>query len=148
MKGQLNPMIALMVAIIVGVVIAVPVVVDLVTLSTEAQTVTNAQVTGTNATTDTLTTYPDDVTGLTCYNATGGSVQITSGNYTLTSASPSTIEWTTLNNTLYPSPQFCNYTGYDPSYQDSSTTRTLTGLMPLLIVVAIVLFVVGFMKLS
>lgn len=148
MEG-INPMIALLIALIIGIVVVLPIAVDLSSVATTIQTVENAEVTGTNWTTDTLTTYGYSVSGLTCYNETGGTIEITSGNYTLTSGRPSTITWIDLNNTRYPSPQYCNYTGVDASYQTSPTSRTITGILPLMIGLAVLLFVVawgGFSK--
>lgn len=146
MKGQVQPLIALMVILIVGVAVAVPVINDTVNSATQSVTVTNEEVAGVNGTSDTLN-YPKLVSSLTLYNQTGGVEEITSGNYSVDTTN-GVITWTTLNNTLYPAPQYANYTGHSTAYQTNGTSRTLLNVLPLLVVVAIVLVVVGYMKFS
>lgn len=146
MKGQVEALVGLLVVLLVGVALAVPVITDTVNTATQSVTVTNEQLAGVNATSDTLA-YPKLVTSLTVYNATGGSVEITDGNYSLDSTN-GVITWTTLDNAVYPAPQFANYTGHNTAYQTSGTTRTMLNLLPLLVVIALVLVVVGWMKFS
>lgn len=146
MKGQVQPLIALMVILIVGVAVAVPVINETVNSATQSVTVTNEEVAGVNGTSDTLN-YPKLVSSLTLYNQTGGVEEITSGNYSVDTTN-GVITWTTLNNTLYPAPQYANYTGHSTAYQTNGTSRTLLNVLPLLVVVAIVLVVVGYMKFS
>lgn len=146
MKGQIaiSPLIAVMIVLIVGVAVAVPVVQDTTNQATLTYSLEDEQITGTDATTDTLL-FPRTVSSVVIYNATGGSLTIGSGNYTLDSAN-GRIVWSGLNNTLYPSPQWVNYTGHYTSYQASGSTRTLLNVLPLLVVLALVLVVVGYMK--
>lgn len=146
-KGQVQPLIALMIALIVGIAVCVPVVTDMVTQATSSAGVTNEALTCTNATTQTLT-YDNLLAGtFVLQNDTGG-VTIGSGNYTL-STSAGTIQFIALNNTLYPADVcIANYTYYPDAYQTSSTNRTLTAVLPMLFVVALVLAVVAWMKLK
>jgi hypothetical protein len=144
MKGQVQPLIALMVALIVGIAVAVPVVIDFVSQATEAQSVTGEAVTCTNATTVTLDN--DELLAGT-FALTNGTVTIGSGNYTL-STTAGTVEFTTLDNDIYGSSCVASYNYYSDAYQDASTSRTLTGIVPLLIVVGLVLVVVAYTKLG
>jgi hypothetical protein len=43
---------------------------------------------------------------------------------------------------------YLNYTYYDPSYMNNSTTRTLYGLLPILAAILLVTVVVAYMKFS
>lgn len=144
MKGQVQAIIGLMVVLLIGVAVAVPVVTDTVNTATQSVTVTDEQLAGINGTSETLD-YPKLVSGLTVYNQSGGVGEITSGNYSLDSTN-GVITWTNLNNTLYPAPQYANYTGHSTAYQTNGTSRTLLNILPLLVVVALVLVVVGWMK--
>ena len=144
MKGQVQPLIGIMIVLLIGVSVVVPVVMETTNSATLSYTIVNEEITGTNATSDTLD-YPKLVSSVTVYNATGGSVEITSGNYTL-DATNGVISWEHLDNAVYPTPQFVNYTGHHTSYQTSGSSRTMLGVLPLLIVVALVLIVVAWMK--
>lgn len=146
-KAQVQPLIGIMVALIIGIGVAVPVIIDQVNQATSSADITNEAMTCTNATTQTLANDNLLSGTFTLQNDTGGIV-IGSGNYTLTIATGSVL-FTTLNNTLYPA-DVCvaNYTYYPDAYQTSATSRTLTGVLPLLFVVSLVLIVVAWMKLK
>lgn len=147
-KGQVQPLVALMIALIVGIAVAVPVVIDMVTQATSSASVSNEAITCTNSTTQTLT-YDNLLAGtFAMANGSTGTVYVFgSANYTL-STSAGTVNIINISNSVYGSSCVANYTYYPDAYQTSSTNRTLTGILPLLLVVALVLIVVGWMKLK
>jgi hypothetical protein len=144
MADAVKPLIALMIVLLVAAAAVVPIVVNLASQATEAQTASSESVTCTNGTTQTLD-YDDLVTGT--FTLTNGTVTIGSGNYTL-STSAGTVEFTTLNNTIYGTSCSATYNYYADAYMTNSTNRTLIDLLPLLVAIGMLLLVTGYFKMS
>jgi hypothetical protein len=150
MKAQANvgAMIGIMVALLVGAVMLVPVIFNAVTTATATTDVKYDAIACTNASWVNLRGVQ---TG-TLYFYNSSKVIMTSGNYTLVAGEVG--GWGTVyvkfQTAGYGSGGTCylNYTYYDPSYMNNSTTRTLYGLLPILAAILLVTVVVAYMKFS
>lgn len=147
-KGQqvaIGVFISLLVLAVVGITVTLSTANDLVSDTTDTNSVTDENVSAINGTTITLDNAPGNFIVENSENVTNTDNNVTltkNENYTI-NYDDGKITWTNVNNTDFGNFSFVDYEYRDDSYVDDQSTRTILDIIPLLIGVAVLLFVVS-----
>lgn len=152
-KGQ-NEMISMMIVALISLVIAIPValtvIVGVVEDATDLNTVTDESINTTNGSTQTLANTGVRSGSDVITNTDGNVTYTRNGNYTIDykdANTKATVKWININNSnaSIGSNGKIDYQWAHSSYAENSTLRTLFDQFPILVGVAILLFIVGFL---